>query len=206
MDIGVDAFHSIDISNLLIYLISLLKGWLNSPSLYAFLNSLSDKTPAFVNQAIRISFFISGVALFFVIYYGFKIWKMLENDKAARNASQPVASALAAMSVENKNRKRWNLVIEHVNSEEPNNWKMAVLEADIMLDEMLDIQQYHGQSVGDKLKLVEKSDFNTIDMAWEAHKVRNQIAHEGNQFMLSQREARRVVNLYEQVFNEFEYI
>jgi len=36
--------------------------------------------------------------------------------------------------------------------------------------------------MGDKLKAVEKSDFNSIELAWEAHKARNMIAHEGSDF------------------------
>jgi hypothetical protein len=56
------------------------------------------------------------------------------------------------------------------------------------------------------MKSIEKSDFNSIDMAWEAHKIRNSIAHEGSDFLLNQREAKRVIGLYEIVFREFRYI
>src|SRR3989344_3650101 len=40
----------------------------------------------------------------------------------------------------------------------------------------------------------------------QAHAVRNKIAHEGAAFMLPEREAKRVVGLYEAVFREFKYI
>ena len=75
-----------------------------------------------------------------------------------------------------------------------------------MLDEMLDSVGYRGETMGDKLKSVEKSDFLTLDLAWEAHKIRNAIAHEGAEFTIDQREARRVISLYERVFQEFEFI
>ena len=64
----------------------------------------------------------------------------------------------------------------------------------------------HGDTIGDKLKAVEKSDFLTIDNAWEAHKARNQIAHDGADFQLNQREAMRIISLYESVFREFQMI
>jgi ribosomal protein L14E/L6E/L27E len=71
---------------------------------------------------------------------------------------------------------------------------------------MLTKMNYHGETISDKLKAVEKSDFLTIDKAWEAHRVRNEIAHGGSNFEITEREAHRVVVLYEEVFKEFHYI
>lgn len=101
---------------------------------------------------------------------------------------------------------RWEKIVQHINSENPSDWRLAILECDIILDEMLSKMSYHGETVGDKLKAVEKSDFLTIDKAWEAHRVRNAIAHEGVNFQITDREARRVIGLYEEVFREFHYI
>ena len=81
------------------------------------------------------------------------------------------------------------------------------MEADIILEEMLEKMGYvKGETIGDKLKTIEKSDFTSLDQAWEAHKIRNMIAHEGTDYILTEREAKRVVGLYEQVFKEFRYI
>lgn len=102
--------------------------------------------------------------------------------------------------------KRWEKIIEHTSSQNPSDWRLAILECDIILDEMLTKMSYHGETLSDKLKAVEKSDFLTIDKAWEAHRVRNSIAHEGSNFQIDDREARRVVSLYEEVFKEFHYI
>lgn len=101
---------------------------------------------------------------------------------------------------------KWNKVQEHINSKNPADWRLAILEADIILDEMLDKMGYHGATIGEKLKMVEQSDFTTINSAWEAHKIRNSIAHEGSDFLISQREAERVIALFKQVFEEFKYI
>lgn len=107
---------------------------------------------------------------------------------------------------ENLAEKRWEQVMAHLNSDRESDWRLAVLEADVLLDEMLTNMRYHGDSLGEKLKSVEKSDFVTLDQAWEAHAVRNKIAHEGASFTLTEREARRVIKLYEEVFKEFHYI
>ncbi len=105
-----------------------------------------------------------------------------------------------------KKNVRWEQILKHVASENPNDWRLAIIEADIILDEMVKSMGYAGESLGERLKRVEQSDFNSIEAAWEAHKVRNRIAHSGSDFILTQREARRIISLYEQVFREFEYL
>lgn len=102
--------------------------------------------------------------------------------------------------------ERWQKVEKHIESQNPTDWRLAILEADIILDEMLQKMGYHGAGIGEMLKSVEKSDFLTLDAAWEAHKVRNNIAHQGSDFVMSHPEAKRTVNLYKQVFEEFFFI
>lgn len=102
--------------------------------------------------------------------------------------------------------KRWRTVADHINSTNPNDWKQAIIEADIMLDDVLSKLGYQGDGVGEKLKRAEPADFATLQDAWEAHKVRNQIAHEGSAFALNEHEAKRVYNLYKKVFEEFYYL
>ncbi len=101
---------------------------------------------------------------------------------------------------------KWERILAHIESQNPSDWRLAILEADIMLDEMLDGMGYHAQTLGDKLKSIERSDFTNIDRAWEAHNVRNAIAHEGSEFLLNQREARRVTALYQVAFEEFKFV
>ncbi len=101
---------------------------------------------------------------------------------------------------------KWKLVESHINSDDASKWRLAILEADIILNDLLESLQLHGESIGDKLKKIEPSDFNHLEQAWEAHKIRNAIAHQGSEFLLTQREAKRVIKLYESVFEEFEII
>ena len=68
---------------------------------------------------------------------------------------------------------------------------------------MLTSQEYQGETIGEQLKQVEPSDFLTLNDAWEAHKVRNEIAHTGSTFVLSDVVARHTIVRYENVFREF---
>jgi hypothetical protein len=101
---------------------------------------------------------------------------------------------------------RWRKIVALADSDNQNDWKQAIIDADSILDDMLSKMNYHGDDLGSKLRGATKADFKTLDQAWSAHKVRNDIAHEGSNFMLSKHEAKRIVNLYKQVFEEFFYI
>ncbi len=101
---------------------------------------------------------------------------------------------------------KWAVIVEKSESTDENNWRVAIIEADIILDSLLEQLNLPGQTIGEKLKAVEPSDFLTLDNAWEAHKARNMIAHEGTDFLIDQREVRRVIRLYESVFREFHLI
>ena len=98
---------------------------------------------------------------------------------------------------------KWQNILTHVGSENPNDWRLAIIEADIMLDEMLADLGYIGASIGDKLKTANPDSFQTLNDAWEAHKVRNHIAHRGSDFVLTKRIAGETINRYTRVFEEF---
>ncbi|TSC54860.1 MAG: Uncharacterized protein LiPW30_326 [Parcubacteria group bacterium LiPW_30] len=102
--------------------------------------------------------------------------------------------------------ERWAIVQDHLNSDNEADWKFAVIEADNILDELVRKMGYDGEDLGERLKAVEPSDFQSLQSAWEAHKVRNQIVHESSGFKLTYAETKRIIGLYEQVFREFEYL
>lgn len=102
--------------------------------------------------------------------------------------------------------RRWDKISAHVESQNENDWRQAIIEADILLGDLLTKLGYKGEGIGEQLKRANKADFRTIDEAWEAHKVRNELAHAGSDFVFSQLDARRVIQLYRVVFEEFFYI
>lgn len=82
--------------------------------------------------------------------------------------------------------------------------RQAIIESDVILDELLTRLGYPGDSIGEKLQMVNRAHFNTLDQAWEAHKVRNVIAHQGSAYQLTEAVAQRTIANYEAVFREHE--
>jgi len=161
-----------------------------------------ETTLATIARVLRVvSIVLSLLFLTGTVYSMLRINQIRKKEREALRV--PDLDDITAQGVINT---RWEHVLGLVSSENPNDWRAAVLEADIMLDELLTKQGYDGESIADKLKAIEISDFNSLNDAWEAHKVRNRIAHSGSDFILTNREARRVIGLFENVFSEFNFI
>lgn len=102
--------------------------------------------------------------------------------------------------------EHWSQVLAYLFSQHASDWKLAIIEADSMLDGLMDQLGYRGENLGDKLKMANQKDFPNLTIAWEVHTVRNKIAHEGLAFELSQHEAKRIIALYEEIFHKYGYI
>lgn len=102
--------------------------------------------------------------------------------------------------------EHWGVVLTYLFSQHKSDWKLAIIEADTMLNGLLETLGFHGESLGDKLKLANQENFPELTTAWEIHTTRNKIAHEGLAFELSQHEAKRIVALYEGIFHKYGYI
>ncbi len=172
--------------------------------LYAFLSdpsffSLERLLGAIAPYSIALSLVLATLITYSII----RITQMRGKEAEILRAHHEEVHRARAGAVRNE---RWQRVLAHIASPSPSDWRLAIIEADIMLEDMMNGLGYHGETLADKLKLVERSDFLAIESAWEAHRIRNEIAHAGGDFLLSEREAKRVIDLYRQVFDEFRYI
>ena len=163
---------------------------------------------AFVQTANRVWDIYSAIAiflslLFFIgfVYSKIRYAQLVEiEQEALRKAEQ--AWALRHDRPDTKSA-RWNIIQQRSSENNPESWRIAIIEADIFLDETLSNAGYVGHSLGEKLKSANIQSFTTIQDAWEAHKVRNEIAHAGSDFILTQKVAQETLVRFERVFREF---
>ena len=145
------------------------------------------------------------LSLLFVVGIIYCAMRILHIRRAEWAGYRKAAHTVTAEDVP-QTQLRWNRVLEHANSADEHKWRLAILEADIMLNELLDLQGYKGETIAEKMKQVSRTNFNSVDDAWEAHKVRNKVAHEGVEYHIDEREKNHVINLYQRVFREFGFI
>ena len=147
-----------------------------------------------------LGYVIAVAALIMIVYATVRLFELRAREE------EYYGTLLLAPEDEGGINARWTHIETLSGSDSPSDWRTAIIEADIMLDDMLTKQGYTGDGVGEKLKSVDPADFDTLQDAWEAHKVRNQIAHQGSSFDLSETLARRTLARYESVFREFKMI
>ncbi len=176
------------------------------------------------SMATRSDWFGSGfklflylLLLFFLTVLAYCAVRMLEIRKKehehlhheiheyAHKQKEKEAKALKGIESVSSN-PRWVNVLKNLSSENDGNWKVAVIDADEMLNDLMTDLGFKGEGLGEKLKVADRDKFHSLSAAWEVHTVRNRIAHEGSAFTLTSREAKRVIALYEQIFREFGYI
>lgn len=121
-------------------------------------------------------------------------------------AGLPMFDDSAEMEKKARNAERWASIVENASSSSESDWRLAILEADIVLDDMLKSMGAMGDTVADRLKSVNEHTIPSVQKAWEAHLVRNRIAHDGANYALSQHEARRIIGLFETVLKEGRFI
>lgn len=150
-------------------------------------------------QITFIGYILSAIGLFVIVYVTMRLFELRKREEHFYSTVIPMPG------VEDTNT-RWQHISSLIAGTAPSEWREAIIEADIMLDDALTEQGYVGAGIAEKLKSIEPSDFSSLQDAWEAHKVRNQIAHEGSSFNLSDSLARRTIGRYETVFRELNVI
>lgn len=76
-----------------------------------------------------------------------------------------------------KYRMRWLAVEQSLVRDNESSYHLAVLNADKLVDQALRDKGFRGQTMGERLKAA-KDKLTRRNDIWEAHKLRNKIAHE----------------------------
>lgn len=99
--------------------------------------------------------------------------------------------------------EQWQAVLDHLNSVNESEWKLAIIEADKLIDDLLSRKGYQGESMAERLSLLTKREFKSLDLLWEAHKVRNRITHKLD-FKINRNEALRVISYYGEALKDLQ--
>lgn len=148
---------------------------------------------------VVVGYCVAFFFLYFYIYAAIGIGKMTAIETERATAHEKAFAMKREGMVQSS---RFTQVREHIESDNPNDWKHAIIESDIILDKALKQLGYAGASLGERLRSITPTMLGSIDDAWEAHKVRNQIAHGGADFVLTHKIAKDAIVRYERVLGE----
>jgi len=147
-------------------------------------------------------------AIFFIAIIIYSILRMIEIRKAEKEEiDEKIKEALSKEKEKERNENpRWKYILTLVESPNESDWRVAIIEADAMMEEVLRNSGLSGGTVSELLEAAKGSGYQSIQDAWDGHLVRNQIAHEGSDFPVSQVESRRVVKMFQNFFEELQVI
>lgn len=97
--------------------------------------------------------------------------------------------------------RAWQRVEQRLKIGDEAQVKLAVIEADKILDEILKMAGLRGETMSDRLKQLAPAQLSNIEKIWQVHKLRNRIVHEPD-FHVSHADAEYAVEAYRAAFKE----
>jgi len=142
-----------------------------------------------------VSFFISVILLFLSVYF---IAKTNIIDKKVNEFIDILGKADISRR---RLLKAWKQIQKRLKIGSEAQLKLAIIEADKILDEILKKSGYQGENMSDRLKQITPAQISNIEEIWQAHKIRNRIVHEPD-FSISRNEAKNILEIYKKAFQE----
>ncbi len=177
------------------FLLAQISGILENPQVQTLKNSSEllyfSHLGLFKIISVLLSAFFVTCAIFFAIKTGWIALRVSRVEDVFLKRNLPKKRSVRA----------WREIQRHFFAGSDNDLKLALIEADKTLHEALKHAGFRGENIGDILKNLDESKLPNIQEVWEAHKLRNRLAHETD-FRLSRDTAERALTVYEQTFRD----
>lgn len=104
-----------------------------------------------------------------------------------------------------KMEKKWEGVMRRLQSGNVSQYKVAILEADSIVDEILGRIGHGGENMAERLEQMKTGQLDYQDELIAAHKVRNRIIHDES-FLVDEDLAKKTVAIYERFLRYMEFL
>ncbi len=132
-------------------------------------------------------------------------WRMLrETGEVSRPLNEIFFSFLSPKKIEIDAEglfEKWSQIETRFGAYDEGQWKLGIIEADTVLDEAIKQLGFKGDTMGERMRKVQKDKFPFIDGAWRVHRVRNYLVHDPT-YHLSPESATRTYEIYRNVFTQ----
>jgi hypothetical protein len=98
---------------------------------------------------------------------------------------------------------KWKKIEERLKSKIEADFKLAVLEADELLNKVMDEIGYPGKNLEEKLEKITEETISNINKLKEVRKVRDDIIEDPN-YKLSEEEAKKILKVYEEALRDLQ--
>ena len=173
-------------------------------ALQNFIVSLPDMLMSFYNS--QFIFVVKILAAIYLVVLIINIILLL----ILRDVPSKLRTGLRGMDIplvtRRKMQKRWEKIKNRLDSNNPSQYKVAIIEADVVAEEMLTGIGYKGANMAEKLEQVGTAHLDDhLESLKGAHEIRNRIVHEEN-FQIDERLAKAVLGVYENFLRYLELL
>jgi len=145
-------------------------------------------------------FFLIAAVIFFVLHGIYLIYKI--NTLGGKfQAYKDAFTRKTPPAYRGEFVTRWIQIKQKLETKKESDYKLAILEADKILDDLLKRMMVRGKDMGKRLKQINEELLPSIKRLRQSHRVRNKIAHKRD-YHLSYSEAERVLENYETALRE----
>lgn len=99
----------------------------------------------------------------------------------------------------------WRSVLRKFSSGSPESVRIAIVEADALVDRLLRDIGFKGDTLAERLQKLDGEEVRSVSGVWDAHRLRNNLVHSPG-FSLSSQEAETALKKYEAFFKELEIL
>jgi hypothetical protein len=104
-----------------------------------------------------------------------------------------------------KMKKKWDKITARLADDNVSQYKVAIIEADALADELLEKIGYKGNNMSERLENIRPEQLDVLDDLKQVHEVRNRIVHEAN-FQMTRQQAKEVIDVYENFLRYLEFL
>lgn len=104
-----------------------------------------------------------------------------------------------------KMSQKWKDITAKASSHIESDRKVAVIEADKLIDELIKRVGFKGKDMGERLKQINLNQISNINDIWQAHKIRNSLVHDAY-FKLTENDTNYVIRVYESTLKELDVL
>ena len=96
---------------------------------------------------------------------------------------------------------RWRRVTARARTETPETAKLALIEADTFVDDVLKRLNLTGKTMAERLEELNEDEFKSLEAVWRAHRLRNTVVHSPD-IEVSKEQIERALKAYESFLQE----
>jgi hypothetical protein len=164
---------------------------------------IGDFSAADLFRIAYIAFILIDVVLLIVLLY------VLRGSLRMRRQGHPnFKPSTRVVTLQSElSKKRWERASEKINSNDASNLKLAIIEADKLMDDTLKKIGVKGDTTMDRIRALAASSkrLSSLDRVMRAHRIRNNIVHTPD-FAITPPEARRAMEDFESFLREIKAI